>query len=475
MNIGIVIGVSEYKNENNLPGCKNDCEIIFNILEKTDKFDEILKINDNEPSQLVKEKLTSFIDKFDDQKIEEIFYFYSGHGEFYNDEFYYLMSDYDFNKRKQSTIENNELDNYFKSLNPELVIKIIDACQSGKNYIKNVENVEKYFKEKNNQFKNCYFLNSSLYNQNSYIYGNISEFTFSFINSLKNHTATEIRYKDIIDFIADDFEKNTEQTPFFVVQANYREKFCTLNSTLVEYLKSVEKTSTIAVPSKDFDSTLISKIKKEADYFITKETSAQILDTLKENIEQYSLPNELSEIFDLSINFYDNYDAIAKKKIIGDWLIENPKQFYATPKYDRVIDKENTPDRYLSPLYNSVRLAGTLFEDSNIKYKKVLSGFELDVDVPYKTICLNFLSKFPNINSYTCRIVFLISNKQLRFFYFITNFEEKNWDDKYLNHEFDWVTANYDFKNIDNIYSGAKIIFDATVSKITSDLEEKFK
>lgn len=475
MNIGIVIGISEYKNENNLPGCKNDCEIIYNILVKADKFDEILKINDNESSQIVKEKLTTFIDKFEGQKIDEIFYFYSGHGEFYNDEFYYLMSDYDVNRRKQSAIENNELDSYFKGLNPELVVKIIDACQSGKNYIKNVENVEKYFKEKNNQFKHCYFLNSSLYNQNSYIYGNISEFTYSFINALKNHSASEIRYKDIIDFIADDFDKNPEQTPFFVVQANYREKFCILNPPLREYLKSVELTSTITAPSKDPDNTLILKIKKDSEHYISKETSIEILEKLKDEISNYKLPDELSEIFDLSIDFYNDYDAIAKKKIIGDWLIENPKQFYATPKYDKVIDKDNTPSQYLSPIYSTMRLAGGLFDQPNIKYKNVLNGFDLDFDVPYNTICINILSKFPNIDSYTCRAVFLISNRQLRFFYFVTNFEERNWDDKFINTEFDWVTDSYDFKNIESIYNGSKLIFETAIARIEKDLGEKFK
>lgn len=473
MNIAIVIGVSEYKNENDLPGCKNDCDIIYNILEKTDKFDDMLKINDNQNSQIVKEKLTSFIDKFDGQKIDEIFFYYSGHGEFYNEEFYYLMSDYDFNKRKQSSIENTELDNYFKSLNPELVIKVIDACQSGKNYIKNVENVEKYFKEKNSQFKNCYFLNSSLYNQSSYIYGNISEFTFSFINSIKNHTVSEIRYKDIIDFIADDFEKNTEQTPFFVVQANYREKFCTLHPQLVTYLQTIEKNATSSVPSKELDHSLISKIKKEADYFISKESLIEILEKLKETFNGFSLTQELHEIFHLSIDFFENYESIAKKKIIGDWLLENPKQFYATPKYDRIIDKESTPSKYLSPLYSSA--IRTIFEDPNVKYKSVLTGFDLDVEVPYKTICLTFTSKFPNVASYTCRIVFLVSNKQLRFFYFITNYEEKNWDDKYLNSEFDWITAQYDFKDVSKIYDGAKLIYDATITKIKKDIEERYK
>jgi hypothetical protein len=38
MNIAIVIGVAEYVDvQNNLPGCRNDAEVIYNILNKTKK------------------------------------------------------------------------------------------------------------------------------------------------------------------------------------------------------------------------------------------------------------------------------------------------------------------------------------------------------------------------------------------------------------------------------------------------------
>ena len=111
MNIGIVLGVSEYlDSSNNLPGCLKDAELIKNILDKTNKFEEILYLNEKLTSAHIKERLTSFISKYKENDIEEIVFYYTGHGEFVNDEFYFLLSDYSVQKRKQTSLQNEEID-----------------------------------------------------------------------------------------------------------------------------------------------------------------------------------------------------------------------------------------------------------------------------------------------------------------------------------------------------------------------------
>ena len=145
MNLAIILSVSEYTDiKNNLPGCKKDAEIIYSIISKTSKFSEILFINEKLSSAKVKEKLTAFISEHKSKKINELFFYYTGHGEFQNNEFYYILSDYNSDKRKQTSIENEEIDSLFRTLNPELVIKVIDACQSGKPYIKESDAIDKY-------------------------------------------------------------------------------------------------------------------------------------------------------------------------------------------------------------------------------------------------------------------------------------------------------------------------------------------
>jgi len=112
--------------------------------------------------------------------------------------------------------------------------------------------------------------------------------------------------------------------------------------------------------------------------------------------------------------------------------------------------------------------------DDDKEYEWVRNGFELEVEVPYKTIILTLNSKFPNIESYTARIVYLLSKKQIRFFYFLTNFETKNWDERKLNNKIEWLTSEYPLKDNEKIIEGLNKIFTQLTDKIKKEIEEKF-
>ena len=220
MNIAILIGVSNYKNGIiDLPGSKNDILQFDELIRNTKKYDEILSLSTETDSSNVKDKLASFINGKKGVEINELLFYFSGHGDFSNDEFYYILSDFSFDKRTQTSLENSELDNLIKSLTPKLVVKIVDACHSGVNYIKDIASIDSYIKSTSNQFHNCYFLYSSLNAQSSFQSNKFSFFTLSFINAVKHYQQKEIRYKDIIDYISDNFASFPEQTPFFVTQA----------------------------------------------------------------------------------------------------------------------------------------------------------------------------------------------------------------------------------------------------------------
>jgi hypothetical protein len=470
MNLAIVISVSEYiDTRNNLPGCKKDADCINSILNKTGKFDEILFINEKLSSGKVKEKLTAFISEHKSKKIGELFFYYTGHGEFQNDEFYYLLSDYNQDKKNQTTLQNEEVDSLFRTLNPELVIKVIDACQSGKAYIKEAGAITKYFQKTIDRFDRCYFLNSSLKDQSSFQTDEISDFTLSFINSIKEHDTSEIRYKDIMDFISDAFEKNTSQTPFFVVQADYTEKFCVISKTLKEYLNTLDTTSTEETENKAVEISLLEKIKKQASEYFTKEQAIAIINELKGKLSENKLPDDLNEIYDLAISFQENYDGIVNKNAIGKWLDDNPHEYFAKSSHTR-----ERKDRYTNIL-GGLQAASFLSRiGDDTEYEWVRNGFELEVEVPFKTIIFTLNSKFPNIESYTARVVYLLSKKQIRFFYFITNFETKNWDERKLNTKIEWLTSEYPLKDKEKIIEGLNKIFTQLTDKVKKEIEEKF-
>lgn len=186
MRKAILIGISEYLNCDNLPGCLNDVKAVYEILQASREFDEIKiferKVNSND----LKNSLSQLFTDWKGKQINELFFYFSGHGSFDNNEFYYLLSDFDENKKRQTTLQNLEIDNMIKSISPILVTKVIDACQSGVSYIKgNGNNVEKYYHRTKESFNKCYFLHSSMTNQYSYVDNELSDFTKSFILALK--------------------------------------------------------------------------------------------------------------------------------------------------------------------------------------------------------------------------------------------------------------------------------------------------
>lgn len=75
MNIALIIGVSTYSHSNNnLPGCKNDADAIYQILKKSEKYDDILVINNNENSAKTKELLSNFFLKHKGTVVNELFF-----------------------------------------------------------------------------------------------------------------------------------------------------------------------------------------------------------------------------------------------------------------------------------------------------------------------------------------------------------------------------------------------------------------
>ncbi len=451
MNIAIIIGVSNYSDtKNNLPGCRNDAEAIYRILQKTEKFNPILFLNECEPSAKTKELLIKFISEHKGKHIDEFFFYYSGHGEFANEQFYYLLSDFDSKKRNQTSLQNSEMDDLIRTLAPELIIKVIDACQSGASYIKESNVLSKYFDESKKAFKKCYFFNSSLNTQSSYQDQKISHFTFSFINAILQHNSDEIRYKDIIDVISDDFSSNPEQTPFFITQADFTEIFCSIPKGLRDYLREFKSPIKDNPLKEDKKISIVDLVKQTAKDYTDKDGALKTLEYIREQFSNYKLDGEINALFTSEVEFLESYQDVDKIKVVTDWIIKNPNDFFATPIYEEVYDD-----------------FGEEFVVSN--------KFELKVDVPYKAISINLLNNFPNISSYNCKIVFLLSRKSIRFFYYITNYIEESWDNKTINlSDIKWVTRESNIADIASVTTGLKLMNKTFQDRIEKDIKDKF-
>lgn len=334
MNLAILIGVSGYADPgDNLPGCKNDIELIESILRNSNKFSDTLKICEGTSSAAIKSKLSEFVTrhKKSGEAVEELFFYYTGHGDTHKDDFYYLPSDFDPSKRQQTGLSNAEVDTMLRSLGPHLTAKIIDACHSGVTYIKQKDAIDKVLQASKSAFKKCYFMFSSQKEEASYQSGHLSDFSKAFALSIHEHKDAQIRYKDILDFISDSFASTGDQTPAFVVQADLVEAFCDITPTmrsdvarLVGLSAEVEverKTGRTHRPSLD----LVSAVKEEAKKYCSKEECLAVLGHISTHVGSWPAVPEVSQLFDHEVVLLDKPD-VPNQTAIGKWLKEKRKQ-----------------------------------------------------------------------------------------------------------------------------------------------------
>ncbi len=154
MNLAIVIGVAAYKKPvTDLPACMRDVDLVSQLLRYTNKFPNMLELGKNTSSAEIKTQLAQFITKFRDEPVDELFFYYSGHGDLYKDDFYFLLSDFDEKRRNQTSLTNDELDSMLRTVSPKLVVKVVDACHAGVSYVKEPDALAKQLQTSKGSFK----------------------------------------------------------------------------------------------------------------------------------------------------------------------------------------------------------------------------------------------------------------------------------------------------------------------------------
>ena len=472
MNIAILLGVSEYQNADNLPACKEDLRIMGNLVNSAEKFDDVLYISGESNSAEVKEKITNYIKNLKGKKIDEIFFYYTGHGDFYKNEFYYLLSDFDEEKRKQTCLENSELDNWFRSLKPDIIVKVVDACNSGVMYVKEEGGFEKYLEKSKGEFNKCYFMFSSNLDQFSYQDKNfLSDFTKSFLKALEEHETDEIRYKDLIDYISDDFENNSDQTPFFVVQAEFTEQFCSISSKIREIIGLVDKPVKTEenLESEIESKNLVQTIQKDAEKYFTEEDVLNTLEEMKDKIVEYNYSKEFLDLYDIKYSFERHSISIPRLDLIGKWIDRYNEEFFADVLTEEEEYEVKVPEYKTWGAYVNDMKYGT-----ETRYKRRITGFRLNVDCPYKFIRIEARPKFPNIPWSICTITFILSKTEIVIFHFYANCEERNWKHRDISDDVNWNGQRIQLKNKESLFEFISNIQDEFEEFIVTPLKDKF-
>jgi hypothetical protein len=466
MKAALLISVSEYKNpDNNLPGCEQDLAVMQSLLEDTEQYSEILALSGSKiNARDLKDRISEWIDKQRGKKLEEIFFYYSGHGVFVDGEFFFQLYDFDHSRKHQTSLTNSDLDVWLRSLSAPLTVKVIDACNSGVPYIKGMQDsIEKYFNDSGNGFQNCIFMYSSTVTQSSYQNSEISDFTKAFVDAVRKYEGEVARYRNISEYIADEFAGHNDldkQAPVFVIQAHNTEIFCYINDKIRQLVIQEQSKKDVIIQNEPKLLGLKQMAEEAAKSLASKEIALNLLGELKTKLETFQYKPELTEIY----NF--KYKVIEAKQVplrtsIGHWLEDNRHNYFAAPTYTTVYD---------DPMDAMIAQQSTMFGASshNIRRRgrQEISGFQFTADVPFEAFQIIAQRKYESLPHYYCAITYLVSKSKVTFYFYYTAYRDKNWDDTSLELDVMWRKIEADFASPDIILKTAADILSGFESYI---------
>lgn len=420
MNLAIIIGISKYEKLHDLPSCQNDAHYFHKLLDLSQKYDNILYLDQNTDSNTIMDSIDEFVNEYSTSEINEILLYFSGHGYYNEDEFYFCTSNIDVSKINSTSITNTDIDRIIKKLSPETYVKIIDACESGHSYIKDLGNREKIFQKNSRVFKNCYFFSSSESTQYSYASERISDFTKSFLEIIKDliikNKIDNIKYRQVSSALSDEYALNSKQTPFFVSQGTLAELFLSRNARLEQFLKDLNFDKVTEENADDLSENNVEEVNKlipskEEAQTVKEEFIKQVCKYLKEKVQhllkEYKYNQNIINIS--SDEVFNNYK-------IGKWLSENKDKYlvFASEKYTRKYSK--------NALFNIT----AMLNNDNVEYE--LSSFKLNVDENESIYQIELVSE-NQLPKYCCQLVIIYSLTKIYLFYDFTYSHPKNWDE----------------------------------------------
>ncbi|MDA1926068.1 caspase family protein [Bacillus cereus] len=480
--IAILIGVSKYENISNLDACLCDIEVMHELIKQTNEYSEILFINEKLNSNQVKDQVIEFVKKHEDSEddIDQVFFYFTGHGKTNSSDVHFLLSDYESTKLKATSLQNSEVDSYLRLLSPKLAVKVIDACYSGATYIKDDEQlVEKTLREsaRTRELKDCYFMFSSQNNEPS-LAQSLSYFTESFVQAvLDQDTGTTIRFKNITDRISDTFSSiyQDEQTPKFVNQANLTEDFCTVTTELKKQVqKKLEDigavTSETVVEEKE-EFSLIEMVKKESEDYCTDFSEIiNAVDIIGEKFEEFTLPTHVADLYELSvnkgcINRGIPISSIDKYKDVLNVLTEKQNDYFVNVVYE---EKEESPSPYsIASLYPSLGIR----EKKNPIDLVVLSG-----EIPFDYISIEIKAKYPSLKSYKFTLLIFLSRMNFLIMNSIAPYKEISWNEFETDQEnVKWLYREIKIKNTQHLTITTEKILGQCTNIILDAIGSKFE
>lgn len=336
MNLAIVIGVSEYEKEQQLPACKADAALVHSLLDATTKYSDILLLHHNTSAGRVKDELRKFFAKYQDEELDEVFVYFSGHGSYHTslEDVLLCCSDFDSKRAGSTSVTNCEIDDLLRSVSPKLAVKVYDACNSGAQYIKDAEAMDSFEKAlRGAKLKAFYFMASSKLDQSSFASAVGSHFTTTFVAGALSAGTGSVLYRDIQSFIADTFVDKKSQTPFFVTQGTGLEVFASVTPTMLDLQKRLSGAGSASNAVEDGEGdgelkhTLNTLISERDSLFVSENEIEVAMAEARDGLGTQQIHDSVVRSFyTLSLDFDGKLESLPNVKLLAEWASEENRQ-----------------------------------------------------------------------------------------------------------------------------------------------------
>ncbi|WP_223524787.1 caspase domain-containing protein [Pseudomonas sp. A-B-26] len=420
MNLALLIGIDTYDRLPALPACANDLSIMHQTLKATNKYHHI-ELIDNATAENAKEKLRSFFASHNNTPdIEEIFVYFSGHGA-YQDDALFCCADFDAKRAATTSISNTELDDLLRGASPKVAVKVIDACQSGAPYIKDVDNG--FLKSiKTSRLSSFICMASSQHDQYSYASSLTSHFTAAWVEAALSKTTGSILYRDIQASLADTFALSPSQTPFFVNQGSALELFSIVTEEMIS-LHAVRSSSPEQKSEKNISETLRQRISKNDSQFVE---FGEVTDTLNKSIELLSE----AKIQDALVSEFYKKSVNPDLKLSGLPRAGSFAEFGSNHGWEKKYFIDVQEETYSAPNPLSVFGFGSGREQT---IEKTRPAYVLSTEsLPVEAVEIAFNAINPSLPSYRTYIGIIHSNTEALILTATASLTQKGWDKKIL-------------------------------------------
>ncbi|MDB5471953.1 MAG: hypothetical protein JWR84_3513 [Caulobacter sp.] len=218
------------------------------LIESTGRYGAV-KVIENADSETLKAKLRDALDGYDSQ-LDELFFYFTGHGHQVDGEFFYCATNFDSRRPNETGVSNSDLHDLIRPTDPTLVVKVIDACNSGTPLIKSNGG---FLPPPKGGLSHLFQFASCLDSQDSLVGEPLSEFTQKFLSASLRKSSGALFYTDVVAALRDEYISNNSQTPHFITQGTGRELFVDDVAKLADFRRSLE---TVWAPKTSDDAAL---------------------------------------------------------------------------------------------------------------------------------------------------------------------------------------------------------------------------